>query len=60
MLHGGKQDERHEKVALLQRWAVAHDYRLLSLIRAVHHRGPLETLDRSEWVTEIQLAVEPA
>jgi hypothetical protein len=38
---------------------VAHGYNLCRMIRLVHHRGPLQTLDRSEWVTEIQLAVEP-
>lgn len=60
ILEGGEQASRHEKVALLQRWAVAHGYMLGNRIRAFHHRGPLETLDRSEWVTELQLAVEPA
>jgi len=59
MLHGCTREERHEKVALLQRWAVAHGYRLCKRMRALNHRGPLETLDRSEWVTEFQLEVEP-
>jgi hypothetical protein len=26
-------------------------------LRVRHHHGPLETLDRSKWVTEIQLTV---
>lgn len=60
MLHGIKQEEGYERVVLLQRWAVAHGYRLPSLVRYVHHRGPLETLDRNEWVIEVQLAVETA
>jgi DNA-binding transcriptional MerR regulator len=59
MLQGDERDKRLEKIALLQRWAVAHGFRLCRLIRIVHHRGPLETLDRSKWVTELQLAVEP-
>jgi len=60
LVHGREHDERHEKIALLQRWAVAHGYKLCGLLRAVHHRGPFQTLEMSEWVTELQLAVEPA
>jgi DNA-binding transcriptional MerR regulator len=59
MVQGGTREERHEKVALLQRWAVAYGYRLCKRMRALNHRGPLQTLDRSEWVTEFQLEVEP-
>lgn len=59
MVHGGEREERHEKAILLQRWAVAHGYRLGMRMRALNYRGPLQTLDRSEWVTEFQLAVEP-
>jgi DNA-binding transcriptional MerR regulator len=58
MVHGGGMAERHEKVALLQRWAVAHGYKLGKRMRTLNYRGPLHTLDRSEWVTELQLAVE--
>lgn len=57
MVHGGEREERFDKVALLQRWAVAHGYKLGKRMRALNYRGPLETLDRSEWVTEFQLAV---
>jgi DNA-binding transcriptional MerR regulator len=60
MLHGGTREERHEQFALLQRWAVAHGYKLGNRMRALHYRGPLETMDRTEWVTELQLAVESA
>ena len=59
MVHGGETGERHEKVALLQRWAVAHGYKLGKRMRALNYRGPLQTLDRTEWVTELQLAVDP-
>jgi len=58
MVHGAEREERHEKVALLQRWAVAHGYKLGKRMRTLNYRGPLQTLDRSEWVTELQLAVE--
>lgn len=60
MLHGGEIRERFEKIALLQRWAVAHGYQLCGRMRTVNHRGPLDTPDRAEWMTEVQLAVEPA
>ena len=57
MVHGGEREERLDKVALLQRWAVAHGYKLGKRMRVLNYRGPLETLDRSEWVTEFQLAL---
>ncbi|MFN2187486.1 MAG: hypothetical protein ACK2T3_01845 [Candidatus Promineifilaceae bacterium] len=58
ILEGGEQEERHEKILLLQRWAVAHEYGLGGQLRALHHRGPLDTLNRTEWVTEIQLSLD--
>jgi DNA-binding transcriptional MerR regulator len=60
ILEGGEQPARHENAMLLQRWAVAHGYMLGNRMRVFHHRGPLETLDRSEWVSELQLSVESA
>ena len=60
LLHGVEHDEGYERVVLLQRWAVAHDYHLRSLVRYLHHRGPFETLERNKWVTEVQLAVDSA
>ena len=57
ILHGIEHDEGYERAALLRRWAVAHGYRLLNELRYVHRRGPLETLDRKEWITELQLVV---
>jgi DNA-binding transcriptional MerR regulator len=59
IIEGGEQTARHEKVLLLQRWAVAHGYKLGNRVRVFHPRGPLETLDRSGWVSELQLALEP-
>jgi DNA-binding transcriptional MerR regulator len=58
IVKGGRQAARHEKAMLLQRWAVAHGYRLGDRLRALNHRGPLDTLERSEWVTELQLAID--
>lgn len=55
-----KQNEIFEKVALLQRWAVAHGYRPRGLVRYFHRRGPLQTLNRDEFIIEVQLAVEAA
>jgi DNA-binding transcriptional MerR regulator len=59
IIEGEERDARHEKIVLLQRWAVAHGYKLGDRLRVFHHRGPLETLDRAEWVSELQLAIEP-
>jgi DNA-binding transcriptional MerR regulator len=58
MLTGGNQVESFERVALLQRWAVAHGYGLRGLVRYWLHRGPLETLNRDEFVIEAQLPVD--
>jgi DNA-binding transcriptional MerR regulator len=57
MLYDINHDERYERAALLRRWAVAHEYGLQCQLRYVHHRGPLETFDRTEWITELQLVV---
>jgi DNA-binding transcriptional MerR regulator len=57
MLHGINHDERYKSAALLRRWGIAHGYRLQNELRYVHHRGPLETFDRTDWITEIQLVV---
>lgn len=58
VLKGMDRADRHERAMLLQRWAVDHDYRLGNELRVLHHRGPLESLDRLEWVSELQLAVD--
>jgi hypothetical protein len=53
-----EQSEIFEKVALLQRWAVAHGYKPRGLVRYFHRRSPLQTLNREEFITEVQLAVD--
>ncbi len=58
MLTGGNQVESFERVALLQRWAVAHGYVLRKMVRYWLHRGPLHTLNRDEFVIEAQLPVD--
>lgn len=57
VLKGMNQADRHEKAMLLQRWAVDHVYQLGKELRVLHHRGPLESLDRFDWVSELQLSV---
>lgn len=47
-----------EKATLLRRWAVAHGYKTADYIRFFNHRGPLQTLNRDEFVFEAQLPVE--
>ena len=57
MLTGGDSPAAFEQVALLQRWAVAHDHGLEGRVRYWNHRGPLDTLNRAEFVIEAQLPV---
>jgi len=47
-----------EKAILLRRWAIAHGYRPHELVRYYHHRGPLHTLNREEFVLEAQLPLD--
>ncbi len=58
ILHSADIDSGYEQAALLRRWAISHGYTLQNQLRYMHHRGPIETLDRSEWVMEIQLVVD--
>ncbi len=58
MLHGTDIDNGYEQAALLRRWAISHGYTLQNMLRYMHHRGPIETLDRKEWIMEVQLVVE--
>jgi len=58
MLTGGNPAASFESVSLLQRWAVAHSYGLHKRVRYWHHLGPLDTLNRDEFVIEAQLPVE--
>jgi DNA-binding transcriptional MerR regulator len=59
LLTGENRFENFERVALLQRWTVAHGYRFRNLVRYWLHRGPLHTLNRDEFVIEAQLPVDP-
>jgi len=60
MLAGENNDRLHqfEKVALLRRWTIAQGYTPRDLVRYLHHRGPLQTLNREEFVIEAQLPVD--
>ena len=46
-----------EKVTLLRRWALSHQYKPDNFVRYRHHRGPLDTPDTHEWLIEIQLPI---
>ena len=54
MLTGNGNDplEKFEQVALLRRWTIAQGYAPRDLVRYWHHRGPLQTLNREEFVIE--------
>jgi hypothetical protein len=47
-----------EQVTLLRRWAIAHGYTPRDFVRFLHHRGPMQTLNRDEFVFEAQLPVD--
>jgi DNA-binding transcriptional MerR regulator len=47
-----------EQVTLLRRWAFSHGYTPHDLVRYLHHRGPLQTLNHEEFVIEAQLPVD--
>lgn len=51
--------ESVEKATLLRRWAVEHGYKTADYIRIYNFRGPMDTLDRDEFVFEAQLPVTP-
>jgi DNA-binding transcriptional MerR regulator len=60
MLTGKGNDplKKFEQVALLRRWTIAQGYVPRDLVHYWHHRGPLQTLNREEFVIEAQLPVD--
>lgn len=50
--------EWHTRTALVLRWAVVQRYQPTGPIRMYHYRGPLQSLDPAEWVTELQIPIE--
>lgn len=46
-----------EKATLLRRWAVGHGYKTADYLRMYNYRGPMDTLDRDEFIFEAQLPV---
>lgn len=46
-----------EKATLLRRWAAEHGYHAADYIRFYNFRGPLDTLNREEFIFEAQLPV---
>ena len=57
LLTGENRFENFERVALLQRWTVAHGYQFRDQVRYWLHHGPLHTRNRDEFVIEAQLPV---
>lgn len=49
-----------EKATLLRRWALEHGYKSAKYIRFFHFRGPPDTLNPDEFLSEAQLPVTPA
>jgi effector-binding domain-containing protein len=48
-----------ENKVLLQRWALENGYSLCDEMRSIHYRGPMHDAPPEEWVTELQVIVEP-
>jgi len=55
---GGGRLQAVEQVTLLRRWAFSHGYTPYNLVRYLHHRGPLQTLNHEEFIIEAQLPVD--
>ena len=47
-----------EPATLLRRWAITHGYTPHNIVRYLNHRGPLQTLNREEFVIEAQLPLD--
>lgn len=59
-MHQGDYDSLNEKYLFLQRWAVESGYKLSGTWRFVYHRGPMHSVDPSEYLFELQHPIEPA
>ena len=59
-MHQGDYDTLKEKYLYLLRWAVESGYKLSGVWRFVSHRGPMHSVDPSEYLTELQHPIEPA
>lgn len=57
ILTGKDRMANFEKVALLQRWALAHGYKSLGRVRYLHHRSPFHTNNPDEYIFEAQLVI---
>jgi hypothetical protein len=59
VLSGAQSEPEHfEKITLVRRWAIDHGYRYARKVRYLHHRGPLQTTNPSEFIAEAQLPLE--
>jgi DNA-binding transcriptional MerR regulator len=59
-LHEGDYDTLAEKFVFLQRWAVENGYKLSGVWRFVWHRGPMDDVDPTQYLTELQHPIEQA
>lgn len=57
-MHEGSLEHLPEKLALVQRWAVANNYRIGDEVRLVYHGGPLHYQHEAN-VVEVQCKVAP-
>lgn len=56
-MHKGSLENLPQKLAIVQRWAIANSYRLCDEMRLVYHRGPLHYQDENNLI-EVQSKIE--
>ncbi len=47
-----------EKVTLMRRWAIANGYQPRGLVRYLHYRGPMQTLNKDDFLFEAQMPLQ--
>lgn len=58
-MHQGNYASLNEKYLFLERWAVENGFKLSGTWRFVYHRGPMHSVDASEYLFELQHPIEP-
>lgn len=59
VVNGHGESDLLNKQVSLERWAVENGYELCHENRAIHHKGAMHHVPQSEWVTELQVIIEP-
>jgi len=57
ILHHGPYDSKGESMILLGHWIEANNYQFSGAVREIYLRGPLDTIDPSMYLTELQIPI---